>query len=74
MNLQLKMVTYSALIVLLFVILSYVYQNRADANTDPEVKLEPSGHKAVIWMDIERTNLRLIELSLHEAGFTSLYR
>ncbi len=109
MNLQLKMITYSALIVLLFVILSYVYQNRADAITYPvsvdsirivrvhlqglkdskveyarqklqripgvvEVKLEPSGHKAVIWMDIERTNLRVIERSLHEAGFTPLYR
>src|SRR5262245_13262918 len=103
------MITYSALIALLCVALSYIYQNRADANVLPikldsirivhirlqgfqdgnlqytrqslqripgvvEVKFKPSTHEAVIRMDIERTNLRLIEKSLHKAGFTASYQ
>lgn len=111
MNLQLRMITYSALIVLLCVALSYIYQNRADANTlrlpsHPdsirvvrvrlqgledskipytreslqqipgvvEVKFETNTHLAVIWVDVERTNLRVIEKSLHQAGLTPSYQ
>jgi Heavy-metal-associated domain len=109
-NLQLRMVVYSALIVLLCVALSYIYQNRADANTSitshsdsirivrirlqgwednklpytrqslqeipgvVEVKFEPASHRAVIRLDIERTNLQAIEKSLHRAGFTPSYQ
>lgn len=109
-NLQLRMIIYSALIVLLCVALSYIYHNRADANTPVtshsdsirivrvqlegwednklpytrqslqripgvvEVKFEPESHIAVIRMDVERTNLRTIEKSLHRAGFTASYQ
>lgn len=104
------MIIYSALIVLLCVALSYIYQNRADPNTlvapHPdsirivrlqlegwqdnklpytrdslqkipgviEVKFEPGSHQAVIRMDIERTDLRTIEKSLHDAGLTPSYQ
>jgi hypothetical protein len=104
------MIMYSALIVLLCVALSYICQNRADANTFSaansdsirfvrirlqgwedskipytrqilqripgvvEVKFEPIAHCAVIRMDIERTNLSVIEKSLHRAGFTPSYQ
>jgi len=104
------MIIYSALIVLLCVALSYIYQNRVDANTSitshsdsirivrirlegwednklpytreslrkipgvVEVKFEPAAHEAVIRMDVERTNLRAIEKSLHHAGFTPAYQ
>jgi hypothetical protein len=104
------MIIYSAMIVLLSVALSYIYQNRADANTSinvhsdsirivrvrlegwednklpytrqtlqripgvVEVKFEPTVHEAVIRMDVERTNLRTIEKSLHRAGFTPSYQ
>lgn len=111
-TLQLRMITYSALIVVLCVALSYIYQNRADANTLPvasdskdsirivrvhlqgwqdnkiqstretlqhipgvvDVKFESSKHRAVIWMDINRTSLRVIEKSLHQAGLTPTYQ
>lgn len=110
-NLQLRMIIYSALIVLLCVALSYIYQNRAEANTVRltsnsdsirivhiqlegwednkieyarqslqtipgvvEVKLEPAAHRAIIRMNIERTNLRMIDKSLHRAGFTASYQ
>lgn len=109
-NLQLRMITYSALIVLLCVALSYICQNRADANTLStansdsirivrillegwedskiqyirqtlqripgvvDVKFEPVAHRAVIRIDIERTNLLVIEKSLHRAGFTPSYQ
>lgn len=39
-----------------------------------EVKFEPGSHQAVIRMDIKRTDLRTIEKSLHDAGFTSSYQ
>jgi Cu/Ag efflux pump CusA len=39
-----------------------------------EVKLEPSAHRAVIRMDIDRTNLRMIEKSLHRVGLTPSYQ
>ena len=111
MNLQLRMITYSALIVLLCVTLSYIYQNKADAHTlnipahsdsirivrvrlqgleDSkipytreslqqipgvlEVKFETNTHQVVILMDVERTNLRVIENSLHQAGLTPTYQ
>jgi hypothetical protein len=111
MNLQLRMITYSALIVLLCMALSYIYQDRADANTlrvpthsdsirivrvrlqgledskipytreslqqipgVVEVKFDTNKHQAVIRMDVERTNLRVIEKSLHEAGLTPSYQ
>lgn len=110
-NLQLRMITYSALIVLLCMALFYIYQNRADASTFTaesysdsirivrvrlqgleeskipyarksleqipgvvEVKFEPLAHRAVIRMDVERTNLRVIEKSLHQAGLTPSYQ
>jgi heavy-metal-associated domain-containing protein len=109
-NLQLRMIIYSALIVLLCLALSYIYQNRADASSliKPqadsirivrvqlqgwkedklpytrqtlqkipgvvEVKFESGSHTAVIRMDVERTNLRTIEKSLHGAGFTPSYQ
>jgi heavy-metal-associated domain-containing protein len=109
-NHQLRMIIYSALIVLLCVALSYIYQNRVDANKSitshidsirivrirlegwqdnklpytrqtlqkipgvVEVKFEPAAHEAVIRMDVERTNLRAIEKSLHRAGFTPAYQ
>jgi hypothetical protein len=105
------MIIYSALIVLLCVALSYIYQNRADANTlrlapnsdsirivrvrlegweenkitytrqslekipgVVEVKFEPGAHQVVILMDVERTNLRVIQKSLQRAGFTPSYQ
>lgn len=105
------MIIFSALVVLLCVALSYIYQSRAHANTlritsnsdsirivrvrlegwdenkilytrqslqnipgVVEVKFEPAAHQAVIRMDIERTNLRMIEKSLHRAGLTPSYQ
>jgi len=38
------------------------------------VKFETNTHLAVIRMDIERTNLRVIEKSLHQAGLTPSYQ
>jgi hypothetical protein len=105
------MIIFSAFVVFLCMALSYVYQNRANANalrvstnSDSirivriqlegwddnkilytrqslqnipgviEVKFEPAAHQAVIRMDIERTNLRMIERSLHRAGLTPAYQ
>ena len=106
-NQQLRMITYSALIVLLCMALFYIYQNRAEAaasHSDSirivrvrlqgledskipytresleqipgvvEVKFEPQAHRAVIRMDVERTNLRVIEKSLQQAGLTPSYQ
>ncbi len=39
-----------------------------------EVKFEPAAHQAIIRMDIERTNLRMIERSLHRVGLTPSYQ
>jgi Heavy-metal-associated domain len=39
-----------------------------------EVKFKPGSKQAVIRMDIERTNLRAIEKSLHRAGLTPSYQ
>ncbi len=112
LNVQLKMIAFSALAVLLFVSLSYLNQNSADANPInvslsqtqsirvvrmhlqglqenkmdsaqqalqdlpgvAEIKLDPSHRKVTLWVDIERTNLKTIERSLHTAGFTPIYR
>ena len=112
LNVQLKMIAFSAFAVLLFVSLSYLNQNSAEAKPInvsfsqtqsirlirmhlqglqehkmdsaqqalqdlpgvAEIKLDPSQKKVTLWVDIERTNLKTIERSLHTAGFTPIYR
>ncbi len=112
LNLQLKMITYSSLIALLFVSLSYLDQNSADATAVnvsmqqtqsmrvvrmhlqglqeskmdsasraltrlpgiAKIKFDPSQQKVTLLVDVERTNLKTIERSLHTAGFTPIYR
>jgi hypothetical protein len=108
-NLQLKMITFSAVIVLLSVSLLYLNQNSAGAaslNSDTqsirvvrmhlqglhenklhsadhalrrlpgitEIKIDPGQQNVTVWVNIDRTNLKEIERSLHNAGFTPIYR
>jgi hypothetical protein len=111
LNVQLKMIAFSAIAVLLFVSMSYLNQNVADATSVnvslsqtqsmrlirmdlqglqedkidtahealrqlpgvAQIELDPSHREVTLWVDIERTNLKTIERSLHTAGFTPIY-
>lgn len=54
--------------------MSYTRENLQKIPGVVDVNFKPAAHQAVIRIDIERTNLRTIEKSLHMAGFTTSYQ